>query len=101
LLGSPTLHRGMLHRVAGFLQYLGGLKPANKIAGVFGSYGWSGGAEKQMAERLAEIGMELPEKELTCKYRPLPDDLKAAREWGGTFGELVKARRSLGVVGRV
>ncbi|MDZ4064135.1 MAG: FprA family A-type flavoprotein, partial [Coriobacteriia bacterium] len=34
LLGSPTLHHGMLFRVAGYLQYLAGLKPAGKITGV-------------------------------------------------------------------
>ena len=34
LLGSPTLHHGMLYRVAGLLQYLSGIKPKNKIGGV-------------------------------------------------------------------
>ncbi len=92
LLGSPALHRGMLYRVAGFLQYINGLKPKDKIAGVFGSYGWSSGATKEMATRLGEIGMELPENELTCKYRPLPADLQAAREWGTRFGERVKEK---------
>ena len=82
----------MLYRVAGFLQCIAGLSPKDKIAGVFGSYGWSSGATKQMAARLAEIGMELPETELTCKYRPLPEDLQAAREWGAAFGDLVKAK---------
>jgi anaerobic nitric oxide reductase flavorubredoxin len=96
LLGSPALHHGMLYRVAGFLQYMAGLKPKDKIAGVFGSYGWSSGATKQMAARLGEIGLELPEKELTCKYRPLPDDLQSAKEWGATFGELVKAKSPFG-----
>ena len=92
LLGSPALHRGMLFRVAGFLQYVGGLRPSGKLAGVFGSYGWSSGATKQMATRLEEIGFELPENELTCKYRPSPDDLAAARQWGRTFAEHVKAQ---------
>ncbi len=79
LLGSPTLHHGMLHRAAGFLQYVAGLKPAGKIAGVFGSYGWSSGATKQMQARLEEIGFEMA------------DDLAKAREWGRAFGEQVKA----------
>jgi anaerobic nitric oxide reductase flavorubredoxin len=87
LLGSPALHRGMLYRVAGFLQYIAGLKPSGKLAGVFGSYGWSSGATKQMAARL-----EVPENELTCKYHPALEDLAAARQWGRTYAELVKAR---------
>ncbi len=38
--------------VAGFLQYVDGLKPKDRFAGTFGSYGWSSGATKQMTERL-------------------------------------------------
>lgn len=92
LLGSPALHRGMLYRVAGYLQYIAGLKPPNKLAGVFGSYGWSSGATKQMTARLQEIGFELPLPELTCKYKPSADEIAAARAWGAHMGELVKAK---------
>lgn len=91
LVGSPTLHHGMLHRNAGFLQYVAGLKPAGKIAGTFGSYGWSSGATKQMTGRLADIGFTQPEPDFTVKFRPNDDDLAAAREWGRRFGEHVKA----------
>lgn len=91
LVGSPTLHHGMLHRTAGFLQYMAGLKPTGKIAGAFGSYGWSSGATKQVTARLDEIGFGLPEKDFTVKFRPTTEDLAAAREWGRTFGEHVLA----------
>ena len=33
LVGSPTLHHGMLHRAASLLQYIWGIKPKNKIGG--------------------------------------------------------------------
>lgn len=89
LLGSPTLHRGMLHRPAGFLQYIGGLKPKNKIAGVFGSYGWSSGATKEMTARLENVGFQMPEPDFTIKYKPSDDEIEAARQWGATFGRLV------------
>ncbi len=92
LLGSPTLHRGMLHRVAGYLQYLGGLKPKDKVGGAFGSYGWSSGATKEMLGRMEAMGLELPEPDLTCKYAPTHDDLEAARAWGRRFGEIVLER---------
>jgi flavorubredoxin len=92
LLGSPTLHRGMLYRVDALLQYLWGIKPKNKLAGAFGSYGWSGGATKQMQARLEEIGFELPLGDLTCTYKPSDDDLAAARDWGAQFAGLVKER---------
>jgi flavorubredoxin len=92
LLGSPALHHGMLYRVAAYLQYTAGLKPKDKLAGVFGSYGWSSGATKQMRGRLEEIGFEIPLPDLTCKFKPLPDDIAAARAYGREMGELVKAK---------
>lgn len=92
LLGSPTLHHGMLHRVAGYLQYIAGLKPKDKLAGVFGSYGWSSGATKQMQGRLEEIGFELPIGDFTVKYRPSAEDVASAEAWGKELGELVKTR---------
>ena len=92
LLGSPTLHHGMLYRTAAYLQYIAGLKPPDKLAGVFGSFGWSSGATKQMTERLAAIGFEMPLPDLTCKYKPTLDDIEAARAWGAQFAELVVAK---------
>jgi len=78
--------------VAGMLQYLQGIKPKNKIAGAFGSYGWSSGATKQMTGRLEEIGFELPFPDFTCKYKPSAEDIVGAREWGAQFARLVKER---------
>ncbi len=92
LLGSPALHRGMLYRPAGYLQYLAGLRPKNKIAGVFGSYGWSSGATREMIARLTAIGFELPFDELTCKFAPNAEALDAARRWGGRFAAEVLER---------
>jgi len=91
LLGSPTLHRGQLYRSAGYLQYLAGLKPKDKIAGVFGSYGWSSGATKQMAAALEGIGFEMPIEDFTLKYRPTAEDLDEARAWGAKFAQAVSA----------
>jgi len=96
LLGSPALHHGMLYRVAGYLQYIAGLKPKNKLAGVFGSYGWSSGATKQMQARLEEIGFELPMPEFTCKYKPSAEDISGARAWGAAMAKLVAEKDPIG-----
>lgn len=91
LVGTPTLHRGMLYRVAGFLQYMTGLKPAGRVAASFGSYGWSSGATKQVDERLAAIPVEVVSEPYTQKFRPTADELEAARVWGSEFAGKVKA----------
>ncbi|MBE0476369.1 MAG: FprA family A-type flavoprotein [Coriobacteriia bacterium] len=91
-LGSPTLHHGMLYRVAGYLRYLAGLEPPGRAAGVFGSYGWGGGACKEMKGRLEEIGFDMPFEALTLKYRPTAEDVRRCREWGRELGREAKAR---------
>lgn len=90
--GSSTIHRGMLFRMAGYLHYLSGLKPKGMIAGLFGSYGWSKGAEKQMREALEPIGFEIPFEDFLVKAKPTAADLTAAEAWGRAIGEEVKAR---------
>jgi flavorubredoxin len=90
--GSPTLHHGMLYRTAGFLQYISGLKPKDKIGAVFGSYGWSGGATKQMRARMEEIGFEMPFDDMQVQYRPLPEDLAALREWSAQIARAALER---------
>ncbi|MRS12074.1 MAG: FprA family A-type flavoprotein [Actinobacteria bacterium] len=92
VLGSPTLHHGMLYRVAGYLQYLLGLKPAGRVAGIFGSYGWSKGAEKQLRLRLEEAGLEVIADDFLVKFRPTAEDLDAAAAWGRDFAAAVKSR---------
>lgn len=39
--GSPTLNKGILANVGGFLTYLKGLAPKNRKGILFGSYGWA------------------------------------------------------------
>jgi len=48
VLGCATLNNGLLPRMAGFLMYMRGLRPTNKIGAAFGSYGWSGEGVKLM-----------------------------------------------------
>jgi flavorubredoxin len=92
LLGSPTLHHGMLYRASGYLTYLEGLKPAGKLGGVFGSFGWGGGAADAMRERMEAIGFEMLDDDVTVRFRPTGEDLEAARAWGRGVAAAVRER---------
>jgi flavorubredoxin len=89
VLGSSTLNNGMLPRMAGFLMYMRGLKPANKFGATFGSYGWSGEAAALMKTALEEMRIEVIEENLRMKY--VPDDQKLAEcvELGRRIGNRV------------
>jgi len=90
LLGSSTLHRAMLFRVAGYLQWLAGLKPTGRLGGAFGSYGWSSGAVEQITARMTELGFTMVGEPYKQKFRPTEDELTAAFAWGREFARAVK-----------
>jgi anaerobic nitric oxide reductase flavorubredoxin len=90
VVGSPTLHHGMLYKVAGYLHWIAGLKPAGRLGATFGSFGWGGGAAKQITERMEDIGFTMCAEPFTEKFRPTAGDLVAAQEWGGVIAKAIK-----------
>jgi len=90
LIGSPTLNNGLFPTVGQFLTYLKGLRPRNKAAAAFGSFGWSGEAVKLINQELEAMKLKLVHEGLKVKYIPDPEELKAAR----ALGELL-ARENL------
>jgi flavorubredoxin len=85
-IGSPTMHNRVFPPVAGFLTYLRGLKPKNKVAMAFGSYGWGGGAVKEINRVFEELKFEVLEP-LSLRYRPTEEELQKAYEAGVRLGE--------------
>ncbi len=86
ILGCPTLNNGLLPRMAGFLMYMRGLRPTNKIGAAFGSYGWSGEAVKLMNQSMKEMKFNICHQGLRIQYVPEHDHLKDCVELGRTVG---------------
>jgi flavorubredoxin len=74
--GTPNLNTQMLPNVASFLTYVKGLKPQNKKAMVFGSYGWGTQSVKQVLQDLESMGWDVDAEPLTQKYLPTEDTHK-------------------------
>lgn len=75
LIGSPTMNNTMLPSMGGFLTYLKGLKPRNRIGFVFGSYGWGGQAVDEIEKILRDLSWDLPIKSININYIPNENDL--------------------------
>jgi flavorubredoxin len=82
LIGSPTLNNGYFPSVGQFLTYLKGLKPRNKAAAAFGSYGWSGQAVGLVTKELEAMQMKIAHPGFQVKYIPDPAEMQAARDLG-------------------
>jgi flavorubredoxin len=85
LFGSPTLNNQMFPTMAEFLTYLKGLRPRNKAAAAFGSFGWSGEAVKLINQELESMKLQVVHGGLTCKYIPDAGELEAARTLAATL----------------
>ncbi len=89
LIGSSTINSGVLPTVAPFLEEMQGLRPRNKMAAAFGSYGWGGGAVKTIEESLKKAGMEIVAPALTVKWVPDKDEIQKCFEFGKEFAKKV------------
>jgi len=89
LVGSSTINNGVLPTVAPFLEEMQGLRPRNKIAVAFGSYGWGGGAVKTIEESLEKAGMEIVAPALTVKWVPDKNEIQKCFEFGKEFAKKV------------
>jgi flavorubredoxin len=90
LIGSPTLNNSMFPTIGEFLTYLKGLRPKNRLMGAFGSYGWMGGAVRDIYEEFKKMGLEMVEQGVQVVYKPSPEDEKKCYEFGREFANRVK-----------
>jgi flavorubredoxin len=91
LVGSPTLNNYLFPSVAGFLAYLRGLKPINKIGAAFGSYGWAGGAKKAAETELQAAGVQLVDSPIDFVFKPSPEEAKKSFEFGQQMAAKIKS----------
>ncbi len=89
VIGSPTFNNHLLPRVADLLYYLKGLRPTNRVAAAFGSYGWSGEAVKQINQFFEDMKMEVVDPGVRINFVPNHEGLKLCRELGAKVAQAV------------
>ncbi len=90
LLGSPTLNNGMMPSMAGFLTYLKGLRPRNRIGFIFGSYGWGGQAVGEIENIIKDLSWDMPYNSINLNYIPNDTELNNVKELGEKIGKNLK-----------
>lgn len=89
LLGSPTVHNGVLYTIAGLLEFVNGLKFKNKKAATFGTYGWRDLSSKVIQKSLQEAGFEIVMEPISANWRPDEQLQERCVEYGKTFARSV------------
>lgn len=85
LVGCPTINYGLSFAIDGILGMMKGLRFKDKKAAAFGSYGWSGGAVKQMSEALKADGFEVVNDGIQEIWNPDEAALTRCRKFGEDF----------------
>jgi len=92
--GSPTLNNSIFPVIADVMTYIKGLRPQNKIAAAFGSYGWSGEAVKILNKDFAEMKLDIIDDGVKVQYVPDEDDLNRCFDLGVKIAKTLKERLS-------
>lgn len=87
IIGSSTHDNNMLPTIAGFLEFFKGIKPKERLAGAFGSYGWAGGAVRAIENVFEDIKIDLALPGLSVKYFADQEEIQRCYEYGRDFAK--------------
>ena len=88
IVGSPTINQNTLLPIYTLLAVINPVRNRGKLAGAFGSFGWSGEAVKIIQDNLKNLKFKLfDEKGLKVNFVPDEDSDEKAIEYGFEFGK--------------
>jgi flavorubredoxin len=85
LVGSPTINQNTLLPVYKLFSLVNPLRDKGKMAGTFGSFGWSGEAPKIILENLGNLKLRIFEEPGGYKFAPGTEKEAALVEYGRKF----------------
>jgi flavorubredoxin len=91
LVGSPTINQNTLLPVYKLFSLINPLRDKSKIAGAFGSYGWSGEAPKIISDNLRNLKLKVFDDSIALKFFPGDDKASMLRDYGKRFAAFVTA----------
>jgi flavorubredoxin/flavin reductase (DIM6/NTAB) family NADH-FMN oxidoreductase RutF len=90
IIGSPTLGGHAPTQIQTALGLILANASKTKLAGVFGSYGWSGEAVDMLETKLLNAGYPLGFETLRVKFKPTPEMLQQCEQAGTDFAQALK-----------
>jgi flavorubredoxin/flavin reductase (DIM6/NTAB) family NADH-FMN oxidoreductase RutF len=90
VIGSPTLGGHMPTQVQTALGIVLSTAAKTKLAGVFGSFGWSGEAVDEIESKLQDAGYRLGFETIRVKFKPDDATLQKCKEAGTDFAQALK-----------
>jgi flavorubredoxin/flavin reductase (DIM6/NTAB) family NADH-FMN oxidoreductase RutF len=95
IIGSPTLGGHAPTPIQTALGIVLSSAAKNKLAGVFGSYGWSGEAVDLLASKLKDAGYQFGFDPIRVKFKPSDAILQMCEEAGTDFAQALKKAKKV------
>jgi flavorubredoxin len=92
LVGSPTINGDAVKPVWDLLSSFAKINVKGKVAGAFGSYGWTGEAVRMIDDRLRGLKMRVPLGGLRIKLIPSENELEDCHHFGRDIGEFLMGK---------
>jgi len=93
LVGSPTINQNILLPVYKLFAVINPIRDKKKMAGGFGSYGWSGEGKSIIEANLKGLKLNYLDDGLFVKFTPGEKDLEAAVDYGEAIAKAVVENR--------
>lgn len=87
IVGSPTINQNILLPVYKIFAVINPLRDKGKLAGAFGSYGWSGEGVKLIEENLKNLKLNIFQQGIAAKFNPGPEAEERLFAYGQAFGK--------------
>lgn len=94
IVGSSTINRDAPPQVWHALSLFSLVTPKAKVAGAFGSFGWSGEAVKFIEERLKSLRFKIPVPGLTLRFVPTEENLQECRDFASQLATQVLSSKA-------
>jgi NADH oxidase (H2O-forming) len=94
IIGSPTINQNILLPIYKCFALINPIRDKGKLAGAFGSYGWSGEAREIIKSNLENLKLKFFDEGVFVKFSPNDDDNQRAIEFGKAFGKELLANEN-------
>jgi len=91
VLGGPTYDTKLFPPMQHLVRLLDDKMLKNRIVGVFGTYGWSGGGVKTLAEFAKKGDFELVEPVVEARFSPSAEDTEQCRLLGRNIAQRIRS----------
>ena len=91
LVGSPTINQNTLLPVYKLFSVINPLRDKSKVAGSFGSFGWSGEAPRIIADTLRSLKLRVFEDQAAMKFFPGEEKEAELKAFGKKFAGFIVA----------